>query len=310
MALHRITTSIWGATFKRAKLVYTAVVRPAITYAAPIWFSPAGAEATKNNLIDKLNKIQNRCLRTIAGAYKATPTPLLESETDIPPIRTHLAMLQAQHQARTKNLPTRALVKKACKRIQMQLQGQRGRQRIRKTTPGNRKEAWFDSLGIDSTSRQPVRIQIRKWAQEQWTKEWEEHRDKIPPDKRPTAYTNRMHPSIHDSLTKTESSLAIQLRTERTGLKAFLYDRKVPNVTATCTCGHPRQTVKHVMLYCLDRSDRTTFLGRSGLIDFHYILSNKDTLLKALRWFLRQGLLPQFQLALPVLTAIENRIQG
>jgi len=36
MALHRITTSTWGATFKRAKLVYTAVVRPAITYAAPI----------------------------------------------------------------------------------------------------------------------------------------------------------------------------------------------------------------------------------------------------------------------------------
>ena len=45
--------------FKRAKLVYTAVVQLAITYAALIWFSLAGAEATKNNLIDKLDKIQN-----------------------------------------------------------------------------------------------------------------------------------------------------------------------------------------------------------------------------------------------------------
>ena len=59
IALHRITTSTWGATFKRAKLVYIAVIQLAITYATPIWFSLAGAEATKNNLIDKLDKIQN-----------------------------------------------------------------------------------------------------------------------------------------------------------------------------------------------------------------------------------------------------------
>ncbi len=45
--------------FKRAKLVYIAVVQPAITYTTPIWFSLARAEATKNNLIDKLDKIQN-----------------------------------------------------------------------------------------------------------------------------------------------------------------------------------------------------------------------------------------------------------
>ena len=118
-----------------------------------------------------------------------------------------------------------------------------------------------------------------------------------------------MHSSIHEGLTRAESSLATQLRTEKTGLKAFLHDCKVPGITATCTCGHPRQTVKHVMLYCLDRSNHTTFLGGSVLIDFYHILSNKDTLRKALRWFLRQGLLPQFQLALPVLTAIEDRAQ-
>ena len=118
-----------------------------------------------------------------------------------------------------------------------------------------------------------------------------------------------MHPSTHDSLTRAESSLATQLRIEKTRLKAFFYNYKVPGVTATCTCRHPRQTVRHVMLYCLDRGDRTTFLGSRGLIDLYYILLNKDTLYKALRWFLRQGLLPQFQLALPVLTAIEDRAQ-
>ena len=139
MALHRITTSTWGATFKRAKLVYTSVVRSAMTYGAPIWFSLAGTESTKANLIRKLEQTQNRCLRTIAGAYKATPTSLLESETGILPIRTYLSVLQAQYQARTKNTPVQALIKKTCKRIQTQLQGQQGCRRICKETPGNRK---------------------------------------------------------------------------------------------------------------------------------------------------------------------------
>jgi hypothetical protein len=64
-----------------------------MTYGAPIWFSPIGKESTKANLVSKLELVQNRCLRTIAGAYKATPIPLLESETGVLPIRTYLSIL-------------------------------------------------------------------------------------------------------------------------------------------------------------------------------------------------------------------------
>src|SRR6266487_2249983 len=107
--------------FKRAKLVYTTVVQSAMTYGIPIWFSLVGTETTKANLIAKLEQTQNQCLCTIAGAYKATPIPLLESETGVLLIRTYLLMLQAQYQARTKDLLVQALLKKACKRIQTQL---------------------------------------------------------------------------------------------------------------------------------------------------------------------------------------------
>ncbi len=132
-----------------------------MTYSIPIWFSLVRTETTKANLIAKLEQTQNRCLCTIAGAYKATPILLLESETRVLPIRTYLSMLQAQYRARTKDLPVRALLKKACKRIQTQLQGQRGRQRMRKETPSNSKEAWYQALPIDPTSRQPVQTQIK-----------------------------------------------------------------------------------------------------------------------------------------------------
>src|SRR6266487_4886327 len=126
--------------FKRAKLVYTSVVRSAMTYGAPIWFSPVETETTRANLIAKLKQTQNQCLCTIAGAYRAIPILLLESETRVLPIRTYLSMLQAQYQACTKDLPVQALLKKACKRIQTQLQGQQGRQRMQKETPNNSKE--------------------------------------------------------------------------------------------------------------------------------------------------------------------------
>jgi hypothetical protein len=120
-ALTRIATSTWGATFSKSKLVYTAVVRLALAYRTPIWFSPKGKEATKPSLIRPLEVIQNRCLRTVAGAYKATPIPLLESETGIPPVRSHFSKLQAQYQLRKQNSPMAGLITSACERIQRQL---------------------------------------------------------------------------------------------------------------------------------------------------------------------------------------------
>ena len=97
-ALTRIATSTWGATLGKARLVYTAVVRPALSYGVPIWFSPEGKEATKPSLLRPLEVIQNRCLRVVSRAYKATPIPLLESKTNVLFVRDHFSKLQAQYQ--------------------------------------------------------------------------------------------------------------------------------------------------------------------------------------------------------------------
>ena len=100
-----------------------------MTYGALIWFTPEGRETAKLSLTRPLEVIQNRCLRTIAGAYRATPVPLLESETGIPPLRNHLAKLQAQYQLRKQNSPITKTIASACERIRNQLQGSRGRRR-------------------------------------------------------------------------------------------------------------------------------------------------------------------------------------
>jgi hypothetical protein len=56
---------------------------------------------------------------------------------------------------------------------------------------------------------------------------------------------------LHDGLQKAESSLLIQMRTGKIGLRAFLFERQVPDVmTPVCACGDGRETARHVAAYC------------------------------------------------------------
>ena len=57
--------------------------------------------------------------------------------------------------------------------------------------------------------------------------------------------------SLHDKVGKPISSMIIQLRTEKIGLRKFLYSRGVPGIEDEgCGCGLGQQTVMHVLLMC------------------------------------------------------------
>lgn len=64
-----------------------------MTYGSSVWHTPK--DVKKSSSTDKLAVLQNKCLRTIAGAFKATPISVLEAETFIAPIGIHLDQLQA-----------------------------------------------------------------------------------------------------------------------------------------------------------------------------------------------------------------------
>src|SRR5277367_3681775 len=100
-ALARVTASTWGASLTRARQVYAAVVRPALTYGAAIWHTPTkNQSSTAQGIAAKLGKFQNKCLRTATGAFKATPTSTLEVEAFVPPIDLYLDSRLAAFQAR------------------------------------------------------------------------------------------------------------------------------------------------------------------------------------------------------------------
>src|SRR3982074_3898507 len=86
-ALVRTTASTWGASFLRVRQVYSAVIRPAMAYGAAAWHTPAkGPNGNVQGVAAKLERIQNKCLRVVAGAYRATPIRSLEVETCTPPL--------------------------------------------------------------------------------------------------------------------------------------------------------------------------------------------------------------------------------
>lgn len=62
---------------------------------------------------------------------------------------------------------------------------------------------------------------------------------------------------LRSGMTKAESSILMQARTEKIGLRAFLFTRKVPEITTPyCECGGGRERLVHVALHCPRERDR------------------------------------------------------
>ena len=81
-SLSRTSYSTWSFPVLTACLVYTAILRSVLSYAVGIWFNPL----RKSSNISSLIIFQNKCLRLIGGAFKATPSFLLESELFLLPL--------------------------------------------------------------------------------------------------------------------------------------------------------------------------------------------------------------------------------
>ena len=72
----------------------------------------------------------------------------------------------------------------------------------------------------------------------------------------------KMHQGLHQAL----STVIIQMRTGKIGLRHYLYQRGVPDILdRDCHCGKATQTVQHILLACPIFKDlQEQFLGRPG----------------------------------------------
>lgn len=153
MALTKISSSTWGATFSKTRQVYTAVIRPVMTYGSAVWHMQKDATSKKmKTSTNKLAVMQSKCLRAVAGAFKATAIPVLEAETFIAPIDIHLDQLQAKARYRLRCGGQAKVITTACKAIIRKLRGKAGRERVQQPSPGDQKHAWAKKLTESHTT--------------------------------------------------------------------------------------------------------------------------------------------------------------
>ena len=145
----------------------------------------------------------------------------------------------------------------------------------------------------------PLRTTLRRWCKTQaeraWISAWRE-------DKRGRAtYRHTPTPTkkvlqLHERLSKRESALLVQLRTEKIGLNDFLFSRHVPTITnPRCSCGERRQTVAHVLLRCSKYKDlrNRIFANLSGRNSLRKILSTPQLATKAIEYMEQTQILGQ-----------------
>ena len=138
--------------------------------------------------------------------------------------------------------------------------------------------------------------------EERWKARWEVEAARFP--RRAPAWTEGWSSRpmrVYDDVPKHVATAIFLLRSEVLGLRAWLSSIGVPGVTPECQCGHPRQTIQHVLAFCPDLGEaRTQLLHRAGHTQLARLLREKDTASMAGRWLLDTGLLKYFQVAIDV----------
>ena len=316
-ALTRLASSAWGCGFQGARQIYTMAIRSAMAYGASSWHTPAGG-TTPRGIARGVGAAQNRCLRAVSGAYKATPTRCLETETGCPPFDLYCSERTARFEQRTISSGMAASLEALTKGIQTHL----NEQGLRARTATNA----APSLRKSSERRQA-------WAQ-QWAegnpraallRDWEARRQQL----QRAAYERRgrrfFEPAEdteaslrgwkrHKGLRKYESSVLTQARTGAIGLRAFLFRRGVPEVaTPLCRCGEAPETAFHVVAECEQlesaRGPLRDALAPRALRtrrDLASLLEDRRTARIVARWLVSSGRLPEFTLA----RRIEGRSSG
>jgi len=100
--------------------------------------------------------------------------------------------------------------------------------------------------------------------------------------------------NLYNNLTRTQSLVFIQMRTEKIGLNGYLY--RISKVeTAWCDCNQLYQTVLHIIEDCVKyRKLRKEILSQAAIYDYRLYLSQLDLISQIATFILATRFLGQF----------------
>ncbi|KAI0996447.1 hypothetical protein K3495_g11734 [Podosphaera aphanis] len=113
------------------------------------------------------------------------------------------------------------------------------------------------------------------------------------------------------TLSRAQSSIATQIRSEHIGLNAYLYRRKIPGVESPiCQCGYPTQNIRHMVMTCPQwAKGRGEVLRRAKDRSFEAMMNSPADMARITQWILTQGWIEQFRLAGEVETAMKVTVK-
>ena len=149
-------------------MIYKQVVLPGLTYGVARWKEPAEKGNKQNQLISCLGKIQNKCLRVITGAHRATPVEMLHNEAQILPMRVALERIVLRSSERSETGPVSQVIKQACAAIREKLWGGRRRRVPNIRTRSDRIAGWAKQERERTAGADRGGDWTKTWAQGRW----------------------------------------------------------------------------------------------------------------------------------------------
>jgi hypothetical protein len=311
LALIKLTIFTWKACFKKTKHVYNVVVRSVITYDSSTWHASHDRSDTTLSLTNKFINFQKQNLRTINETFWITSKKILNVETQIQFIELHFAYLQTKIRMRLHEDSHNVLIIKHCDKIKRKLIQTRERKRRQvDITSKKRKRAWFAKLcaeneNIMQNDNSMTNKSFKKTLHDRWKRSWNKYQTKNK-RKNCVALTSQIFKKrlkFHDNLFKIENNLITQMRTNRIELTKYLFHRRVfIIVTSACFCDWFRQTLKHVMLFCLNHSrTRESMLLVAETQNLRRLLNINKRVKVMTRWLMKTDILAQFSLTIECL---------
>ena len=290
-SLSRTSYSTWGFPVHTSRLVYTAILRSLLSYAVGIWFNPL----RKSSNISSLVSFQNRCLRLIGGAFKATPSFLLESELFLLPLDLYFKFHTACFLSSIQNSPLKYFLDSIFSTISSYASLLKKPLKESSTISPKWKFTWLSQI---TTNQASSKKELQKLFTKEWEDQWEEKKRRSYPGWQ--TFCQKPHKNnlkLYKELQKAEASLLLQIRTGRIGLASFLFRAGVPDFpTPLCVCGQAEETAKHITSSCSLYSRQRQQVSFNPQ-DFTTIISNPELLQKFLYWFMSLKRLNQFNLA-------------
>ena len=326
-SMARITTSVWGPSVTKSRLIYTAIARPVMMYGSQVWAARPGQEISSTTKLAPLATIQNKCLREVMEAHKRTPIPAIERESEVPPLDLHIRSQTAQWAASTATMPVTRDINKALKAVWKAASRRRQPARGRRPRPaGPAPQSTMDDvremvkqIKITSAARiatdanrgsnRPRTMQMRSTGTlidshftEVWRQRWiaevekrRNHRARVwhsPWQLRPL--------SLYGDRPKHASTALFLLRTEVLGINSWLAN-VIPDHDPACGCGAPRQTLGHLLSFCPNTTQALArLMASTGSTNLRGLLDDKEKVGAATRWLLDTGALGQFRVAVEV----------